>query len=445
MRRLAAGRGEPVTRRRTPEIRVLHLTPEFPPVIWGGLGTAVGGLANASAQAGMTVGVLLVGGVLVLGGAGLRRAPPTSRRSGATTGSRRWSEGGVVLPHPPGGALWRRAFGWPGHGDRTSSTCIRPGFGRSPPPSGGDRRTAGLHRPLSGPRRVRVRRGYQPVGDPGCGDPLGGSRDRDLAKRAGSAGPVPAEAHERVRLVGNGIDDCPEACEAGRKEAGSRAPGALHRAVRDRKGIRELLAAIPIVLDRHRRRSSCSSAAMGAGPRSNASGSPRFSARTGIGYTSRGGSPREVADWYRVADILVVPSWYEPFGMVILEGMLYGLPIAATAVGGPAEILEHGRTGILFPAKSVKALARALLPLVTDADLRQRIGAAAAEEVRRRWLWPHIVEKDGAYTKRRCTLGHACCPYTGMRHDEADGAHAALAWIKERIMAAEPDDVRGRP
>src|SRR3954451_21445985 len=47
-------------------VRILHLTPEFPPIIWGGLGTAVGGLVNASAEAGMTVGVLLVGGVLVL-------------------------------------------------------------------------------------------------------------------------------------------------------------------------------------------------------------------------------------------------------------------------------------------------------------------------------------------------------------------------------------------
>ena len=38
-------------------MRVLHLTPEFPPVIWGGLGTAVGGVANASARSGLTVGV----------------------------------------------------------------------------------------------------------------------------------------------------------------------------------------------------------------------------------------------------------------------------------------------------------------------------------------------------------------------------------------------------
>src|SRR5215469_10214114 len=47
-------------------MRVLHLTTEFPPVIFGGLGTAVGGWAKASAQAGMTVGVLLVEGELAI-------------------------------------------------------------------------------------------------------------------------------------------------------------------------------------------------------------------------------------------------------------------------------------------------------------------------------------------------------------------------------------------
>jgi len=51
-------------------MRVLHLTPEFPPVIWGGLGTAVGGLVNASSRYGIEVGVLLVGGVLVVGSHG---------------------------------------------------------------------------------------------------------------------------------------------------------------------------------------------------------------------------------------------------------------------------------------------------------------------------------------------------------------------------------------
>src|SRR5262249_32600114 len=115
-------------------------------------------------------------------------------------------------------------------------------------------------------------------------------------------------------------------------------------------------------------------------------------------------APDEVAEWYRIADVLVVPSWYEPFGMVILEGMLHGLAIAAANVGGPAEILEHGRTGLLFPPKSVDALAQALLELVVDAGLRRRIGVAAADEVRRRWLWPCIVEKMRAVYQE--TINH---------------------------------------
>src|SRR5262249_38630348 len=48
-------------------MRVLHLTTEFPPVIYGGLGTAVGGLATASARVGIDTGVLLVGGLLAVG------------------------------------------------------------------------------------------------------------------------------------------------------------------------------------------------------------------------------------------------------------------------------------------------------------------------------------------------------------------------------------------
>jgi glycosyltransferase involved in cell wall biosynthesis len=73
--------------------------------------------------------------------------------------------------------------------------------------------------------------------------------------------------------------------------------------------------------------------------------------------------------------------------------MLHGLPIAASAVGGPAEILEHGRTGLLFPPKDVGALADTLLKLVTNGNLRRQLGTAAGDIVRRRWLWPHIVRK----------------------------------------------------
>jgi glycosyltransferase involved in cell wall biosynthesis len=101
---------------------------------------------------------------------------------------------------------------------------------------------------------------------------------------------------------------------------------------------------------------------------------------------------RHTAAWYRRADVLVVPSRYEPFGMVILEGMLHGLPIVASAVGGPAEILDDEHTELLFPPMDVGRLSRQLIRLVHNADLRQQLGMAATAELRFRWLRPQTVE-----------------------------------------------------
>src|SRR4030095_4310251 len=89
-------------------------------------------------------------------------------------------------------------------------------------------------------------------------------------------------------------------------------------------------------------------------------------------------SADDLADWYAVADVLVVPSWYEPFGMVVLEGMLYGLSVAASAVGGPIEILDHERTGLLFPPRNATAIAAALIRLPRRPSLRHRLRPAAA-------------------------------------------------------------------
>jgi len=79
--------------------------------------------------------------------------------------------------------------------------------------------------------------------------------------------------------------------------------------------------------------------------------------------------------------------------MVILQGMLHGLAAAASAVGGPAEILDHGRTGVLFAPRDAAAVAEAILRLANDPDGRVRIAEAGARDVREKWLWPRIVEK----------------------------------------------------
>ncbi len=78
-------------------------------------------------------------------------------------------------------------------------------------------------------------------------------------------------------------------------------------------------------------------------------------------------------------DILVNASDCEPFGIVLLEGMARGVPVVAVDAGGPAEIIEHGRTGVLARSGEPHALADALEPLLTSPALRQTLGAAGHE------------------------------------------------------------------
>jgi glycogen(starch) synthase len=197
---------------------------------------------------------------------------------------------------------------------------------------------------------------------------------------------------QRVRVIGNGIDDTP-AARASAQRFRSGAPMVMFsgRFV-DRKGIHELLEAIPLVLA-----AEPNTRFMLVGGYGTATDVKRiWLAGALLAYQDRivftgWLPPAEVMKCYTNADVLVVPSWYEPFGMVVLEGMLHGLAIAAAAVGGPAELLDDETTGLLFPPRNAAALSAILLRLVRDGGLRRSLGAAAAAAVRRRWLWPRLV------------------------------------------------------
>ena len=73
----------------------------------------------------------------------------------------------------------------------------------------------------------------------------------------------------------------------------------------------------------------------------------------------------------------VVPSLYEPFGLVALEALACGVPVIATAVGGWNEIVVHGDCGLLVPPGDPAALAQALQRLLIDEPLRRRLSAGA--------------------------------------------------------------------
>ncbi len=89
------------------------------------------------------------------------------------------------------------------------------------------------------------------------------------------------------------------------------------------------------------------------------------------GYCSYADLPR----YYRTADIVCCPATgWESFGIVLLEAMAVGKPIVASNISGYASVLTHGEEGLLTPPKNVPALSHALLSLINDREIRQRMG-----------------------------------------------------------------------
>ena len=80
----------------------------------------------------------------------------------------------------------------------------------------------------------------------------------------------------------------------------------------------------------------------------------------------------------------MLSSRYEGFPNVLGEAMAAGLPVIATDCDfGPAEMIEHGRSGLLVPPGDAAALARAMEQCVETADLRKQLGNAAARAIRK--------------------------------------------------------------
>jgi glycosyltransferase involved in cell wall biosynthesis len=91
----------------------------------------------------------------------------------------------------------------------------------------------------------------------------------------------------------------------------------------------------------------------------------------------------ELARVYASADMFLFASRTDTFGQVILEAQASGLPVVAVGEGGPAELVDNGRTGLLRPADA-DSLGIALLELASDPGRRARLGAAAVEAARAR-------------------------------------------------------------
>ena len=96
--------------------------------------------------------------------------------------------------------------------------------------------------------------------------------------------------------------------------------------------------------------------------------------------------------YYSAADVLIMPSHYESFGMVALEAMACGTPVVASQVGGLAFLVQDGQTGFAVPNGDVPALSDRLTRLLTDSALRETLGLQAAAYARQ-YSWENIVDR----------------------------------------------------
>ena len=104
----------------------------------------------------------------------------------------------------------------------------------------------------------------------------------------------------------------------------------------------------------------------------------------------------ELIDHYDCSDLLLVPSlWQEPFGLVVVEAMARGLPVIASNLGGPAEILTHGVDGLLVEPGNEQELAAAIRLLLNDPAKRAHLGRSARDTVERRF-----TIEENAHTSR---------------------------------------------
>ena len=105
------------------------------------------------------------------------------------------------------------------------------------------------------------------------------------------------------------------------------------------------------------------------------------------------GNRRDIPQLLAHSDCLVLSTiTQEAFGRVILEAQAAGVPVVATKVGGVSEIIDHGKTGLLVPAKDVEAMAKAVIHLLKNHEFASSLVGAAYKKIEHRYTLTHMAE-----------------------------------------------------
>jgi glycosyltransferase involved in cell wall biosynthesis len=109
----------------------------------------------------------------------------------------------------------------------------------------------------------------------------------------------------------------------------------------------------------------------------------------------------EVPMLLRSADLVACCPWYEPFGLVAVEAMASGVPVIASRVGGLAETVIDGQTGVLVPPRCPRMIADAVGSLLGDAERRRRFASAATHRARH-FGWDRVAAQTLEAVRLAC-------------------------------------------
>ena len=104
--------------------------------------------------------------------------------------------------------------------------------------------------------------------------------------------------------------------------------------------------------------------------------------------------------YYRQAEMFVLPSLFEPFGMTALEAMACGTPVVASRLGGIRTVITSEENGLLVDPSDPAEFAEAIVRLLRDESLGERLGEAGRETIIRQYSWEAIAERHIAFYRK---------------------------------------------
>ncbi len=105
------------------------------------------------------------------------------------------------------------------------------------------------------------------------------------------------------------------------------------------------------------------------------------------------GFTEEIPQVLKSVDIFVMPSYQEAFGLVLIEAMAMRLPVVATNAGGAPEILDYGKCGILIPPRQTAPLAEAVITLIKNPGLKNKLARAGRERVEKVYALDVVLDQ----------------------------------------------------